>query len=94
MDIYLIRKNVFIDYTEIKNYLITGNKIEIEQEQIFEKIENYGQLLPNIYYKMFLKSVTKEEIHDFNQYLINNYNYKFEQINKKKLLWVTIQLKI
>jgi len=78
------KKNIFTKISEVRDYLLSSNKINNIQREIFEKIEKEEQLLPCIYYKSFFKdTITKEEIHDFNQYLMNNFNF-----NKKENKYV------
>ena len=64
------KKHIFCSISEIQEYLLTLGKNENEKEEIFEKIERDEQILPHIYYQQLLKPITKEEIHNFNQYLI------------------------
>ena len=68
------KKNIFCSINEIQEYLLTLGKNENEKEEIFEKIVKVEQILPHIYYQQLLKPITKEEIHNFNQYLINMHN--------------------
>ena len=63
--------NIFWSISDIQDFLLSLGNNESEKEEIFEKIERDEQILPHIYYQQFLKSITKEEIHNFNQYLIN-----------------------
>ena len=63
--------NIFCSITEVQDFLLTLGKNKSGKEEIFEKIESVGQILPHIYYQQLLRPITKEEIHNFNQYLIN-----------------------
>jgi len=63
--------NIFWSISDIQDFLLSLGKNKSENEEIFEKIERPEQLLPHIYYQQLLKPITKEEINDFNQYLIN-----------------------
>jgi len=63
--------NIFCSITEVQDFLLTLGKNKSGKEEIFEKIESYEQILPHIYYQQLLKPITKEEIHNYNQYLIN-----------------------
>jgi len=68
------KKNIFCSISEIQEVLLSLGKKEKEKEEIFEKIERTEQILPHIYYPQLIKPITKEEIHNFNQYLINGYD--------------------
>ena len=72
------KKNIFCSINEIQEFLLTlgKNDSENEKEEIFEKIERDEQILPHIYYQQLLKPITKEEIHNFNQYLIDMHGMK------------------
>ena len=72
------KKNIFCSINEIQDFLLTlgKNDSENEKEEIFEKIERDEQILPHIYYQQLLKPITKEEIHNFNQYLIDMHGMK------------------
>ena len=72
------KKHIFCNINEIQKYLLTLGQNENEKEEIFEKIEIPEQILPHIYYQQLLKPITKEEIHNFNQYLINM--HKMEEL--------------
>lgn len=67
------KRNIFSNINDIQNFLLSLGKNESEKEEIFEKIEKNEQILPHIYYQQLLEPLTKEEIHNFNQYLINSY---------------------
>ena len=68
-------KNIFISIEEVKDFFEENSthKSEEDEEIIFEKIENYEQLIFPIYYKELMEPITSEEIHDFNNYLIKNF---------------------
>ena len=70
------KKNIFCSISQIQEFLLSLGKKEREKEEIFEKIQRTEQILPHIYYPQLLKPITKEEIHIFNQYLINSCNKK------------------
>ena len=70
------KKNIFCSISQIQEFLLSLGKKEREKEEIFEKIQRTEQILPHIYYPQLLKPITKEEIHIFNQYLINSSNKK------------------
>ena len=68
-------KNIFTCYYEVEKFLEHTNTPEEDEigEEVFEKIENYEQLILPIYYMDLIKPITREEIRNFNQYLINTY---------------------
>ena len=75
-------KNIFTCYYEVEKFLGHTNTPEEDEigEEVFEKIENYEQLILPIYYMDLIKPITREEISDFNQYLINTYKGKIEEL--------------
>ena len=76
-------KNIFISFKEVKNFFegnSTRNNNEQDEEFIFEKIENYEQLILPIYYQELIEPITSEEIHSFNQFLIKNFEDKKMEI--------------
>lgn len=75
-------KNIFTCYHEIETFLDSTNTPEEDKigEEVFEKIENYEELIFPIYYMKLIEPITREEISDFNQYLINTYKGRIEEL--------------
>ena len=77
-------KKIFITFKELREYLKGTHNINIseieEQEEIFEKIENYEQLILPIYYQKLIEPIKIEEINDFNNYLMNFYGEKMKSL--------------
>ena len=49
-------------------------------KEIFEKVENYKNLILPIFYQQLMEPITFEEIHDFNNYLINFYGKEMKNL--------------
>ena len=76
-------KNIFISFKEVKNFFegnSTRNNNEQDEEFIFEKIENYEQLILPIYYQELIEPITSEKIYSFNKFLIKNFEDKKMEI--------------
>ena len=63
--------NIFENIEDVIKAIKNRRKIEdnVEELEIFEKIENYEDLILPIYFPEFLENITIEEIHAFNLYL-------------------------
>ena len=78
------KKKIFITFRELKEYLqgtsnLISSEIE-EQKEIFEKIENYEQLILPIYFQQLMEPITLEEINNLNNYLMNFYGEKMKSL--------------
>ena len=74
-------KNIFTSFAEIEDFFSDKNNDTKSDEdeigkEVFEKIEKSEELIFPTYYIELIEPITKEEISDFNQYLLNNYTKK------------------
>ena len=58
-----------------------NNKIFYDEKMVaFEKIENFEELILPIYFHKIIESITLEEIHNFNYYLLNSFGKEVKKI--------------
>ena len=77
-------KKIFIYFKQLCDYLKGNSPFDLmekkQSKEIFEKIENYKQLILPIYYQEMMQPITIEEIHNFNEYLMNFFGKEMKDL--------------